>query len=138
MFAAYALIIGASAIAYSDNFSLACVITSVSLFLVGAADRLRTAWNWRWLQFLGAISYSLYLTHTPITNAVFRVGYMMTGRNLYLEVIWWAASIAACIAFASVMWWAIERPCVRLAQKVSFPKQNEKLGDLYPQPSIAE
>jgi peptidoglycan/LPS O-acetylase OafA/YrhL len=121
VFAAYALIIAASAIAHSDTFSLACVMTSVSLFLVGAIDRLRTAWNWRWLQFLGTISYSLYLIHNPITGAVFRVGFMITGRNVFWEAIWWSASIAACIAFASAIWWTIERPSVRLARKVSFP-----------------
>jgi peptidoglycan/LPS O-acetylase OafA/YrhL len=138
VFAAYALIIGASAIAHSDNFSLACVITSVSLFLVGATNRLRTAWNWRWLQFLGAISYSLYLIHNPVTGAVFRVGFIMTGRTVYWEAVWWCASIATCIAFASAIWWAIERPSVRLARKVSFPTPRAKRVHLHQQPSPAE
>jgi peptidoglycan/LPS O-acetylase OafA/YrhL len=30
---------------------------------------------------LGAISYSLYLTHNPITGAAFRVGYMVTAAH---------------------------------------------------------
>jgi peptidoglycan/LPS O-acetylase OafA/YrhL len=74
VFAAYALFIAGSAIAYTDKFSLACVVTSMSLFLMGAINRLYMACNWRWLQFLGAISYSLYLIHNPITGASFRVG----------------------------------------------------------------
>jgi peptidoglycan/LPS O-acetylase OafA/YrhL len=133
VFAAYALIIGASAIAHSDKFSLACVVTSMSLFLVGAINRLYTAWNWRWLQFLGAISYSLYLIHNPITGASFRVGYIMTGRNIYWEAIWWAASLAACIAFAWAIYRTVERPSVQLARKVSFPNTKVKCGDFHQQ-----
>jgi peptidoglycan/LPS O-acetylase OafA/YrhL len=127
VFAAYALIIGVSAVAYTDKFSLACVVTSMSLFVMGAINRLYTACNWRWLQFLGAISYSLYLIHNPITGASFRVGYMVTGQNIYWEAIWWFASLAACIAFAWAIYRAVERPSVHLAHKVSFPKTKVKV-----------
>lgn len=131
-FAAYALIIGDSAIVQGDQFSLVCIITSVILYVMGAADRLYTALNWRWLQFLGAISYSLYLIHNPITGASFRVGYMLTDRNVFWEAFWWGASIAACIAVAGAMWWAIEKPSVRLARKISFSNRTDKAAQFAP------
>lgn len=131
-FAAYALIIGTSAIIQGDQFSLACTITAATLYVVGVADRLHTALNWRWLQFLGAISYSLYLIHNPITGASFRVGYMLTGRSIFWEAFWWSVSIAACIAVAGALWWAIERPSTRLARKIRFSSSLDKSRQLVP------
>jgi peptidoglycan/LPS O-acetylase OafA/YrhL len=125
-FTVYALLIGASSIITYDWFSLVCVLTAAILLWVGIADRLQKAWNWRWLQFLGMISYSLYLIHNPITGATFRVGYMITGRNVYLEALWWCASIAASITVAWAMWWAVERPSLQLARKISFASHEGK------------
>ena len=51
------------------------------------SGRIYSACSWRWIQMLGAISYSLYLTHIPITGAAFRVGYMVTGRSPILEAV---------------------------------------------------
>jgi peptidoglycan/LPS O-acetylase OafA/YrhL len=73
--------------------------------------------NWRWLQFLGTISYSLYLIHNPITGAAFRAGFLLTGRNIYTEAFWWLVSLAACIGAATLFWLFIERPSARLAKK---------------------
>ena len=125
-FVVYVLFIGVPSIINGDWFSLVCVLTAATLLSVGIADRLQSAWNWRWLQFLGTISYSLYLIHNPITGATFRVGYMITGRNAYLEALWWSASIVASITFAWVMWWAVEKPSVQLARKVSFASREGK------------
>ena len=122
VFALYAAIIGVSAIAHMDKFALACVITAMTLFLMGFANRLYTACNWRWLQFLGTISYSIYLIHNPITGASFRVGYMITGQNLYWEAFWWLISLVACIAFAWVIYTLVEKPSNSLAHRIHFPK----------------
>lgn len=101
-----------------DAFTIACALTALGLWAVAARGRLYSALDWRWLQTLGAISYSLYLTHNPITGATFRVGYMLTGRSPFLEVVWWIMATAACIAFAFAMWWLVERPSIRLARRI--------------------
>jgi peptidoglycan/LPS O-acetylase OafA/YrhL len=118
-FVAYCLVIGATAYINRNDFDAVCVGTAALLYLVGAADKLATATNWRWLQFLGTISYSLYLIHNPITGASFRVGYMITGRSIIWEAVWWIVSLGACIICASGMWWTIERPSLRLARMLS-------------------
>jgi peptidoglycan/LPS O-acetylase OafA/YrhL len=129
-FTAYGLVIGAIAYLNRNDFDAACVATAALLYMVGAADKLATAANWRWLQFLGAISYSLYLIHNPITGASFRVGYMVTGRSMIWEAVWWLVSLAACIIFASAMWWAIERPSLRLARMLSYAEATAPMAQV--------
>jgi peptidoglycan/LPS O-acetylase OafA/YrhL len=122
-FVVYAASIGASAISKSDPFALACVVTASILWAAGLAGKIGML-NWRWLQFLGTISYSLYLLHNPISGATFRVGYMMTGRSIITEAFWWPISIAVCITVASVFWYSIEIPCLNLARR--FGRESNK------------
>lgn len=107
-------------IARGNAFSIACAATSCLLWIAAVTGVLSTGLSWPWLQFLGAISYSLYLIHNPITGASFRAGYMLTGHGIWWELFWWLASIAACIIFASAMWWSIERPSIRLGRLIRF------------------
>jgi peptidoglycan/LPS O-acetylase OafA/YrhL len=120
-FVVFALLIGGFAIFRGESFSLASVLTAGVLWIAAATKRIYTALGWRWLQFLGLISYSLYLTHNPITGAVFRIGY--TGRSALLEAMWWFVSIACCILVAAGLWWLVERPSMRLARKISLRQQ---------------
>jgi peptidoglycan/LPS O-acetylase OafA/YrhL len=129
-FATYGLIIGAMAFINHDDFDGVCVATAALLYIVGAANKLTMAANWRWLQFLGVISYSLYLIHNPITGASFRIGYMITGRSMIWEAVWWIVSLAACIIFASAMWWAIERPSQRLSHRISRAKATASMAQV--------
>jgi peptidoglycan/LPS O-acetylase OafA/YrhL len=122
-FVVFALLVGGFAIFRGESFSLASVLTAGVLWIAAATKRIYTALGWRWLQFLGLISYSLYLTHNPITGAVFRVGYTLTGRSALLEAMWWFASIACCILVAAGLWWLVERPSMRLARKISLRQQ---------------
>jgi peptidoglycan/LPS O-acetylase OafA/YrhL len=102
----------------NNPFALVCVATAMLLSLAAATNKLATGLSYAGVQFLGAISYSLYLIHNPITGASFRVGYMLTGHGLWWEGFWWVVSIAACIASAGIMWWFVERPSMRLARRV--------------------
>lgn len=118
-FLAYVTVIAASAI-YQPNsnyFALICCATAISLLTVAVAGQLAVLLDWRWLQFLGTISYSLYLIHNPVTGAAFRVGYSLTGRTVYTEALWWVVSLMACICAASLLWFLIERPSARLARQ---------------------
>ena len=120
--APYYLAYGASLLVaglwHSDNFTTVCVLTSLLLWAASISGRIYTACSWRPIQMLGAISYSLYLTHNPITGAAFRAGYMVTGRSPLLEAFWWLLVTCACIGFAWAVWWLVERPSIRLARRV--------------------
>jgi peptidoglycan/LPS O-acetylase OafA/YrhL len=114
-FLAYAGAVLASGLHDGSPFVIACSLTALSLLLVSRMGRLSTLLNWRWVQFLGAISYSLYLIHSPITGATFRVGYMFTGRTIYTEALWWVVSIAACLVAATLLRLSVERPMLKLS-----------------------
>lgn len=115
---AYGALLLFAGMSHSDNFTTASVLTSLLLWTAAASGRIVSACSWRWLQVLGAISYSLYLTHNPITGAAFRAGYTLTGRSPILEAFWWFVVTGACLAFAWCVWWLIERPSIGLAGRI--------------------
>jgi peptidoglycan/LPS O-acetylase OafA/YrhL len=67
-FLVYATVIAIAAIHRSDYFALVSCATAASLLVVSITGRQTQLLNWRWLQYLGAISYSLYLIHNPVTR----------------------------------------------------------------------
>lgn len=115
-FLTYAGIVLAAAIFRADLFALTSGATALVLVSVAISGRLGNLLNWRWLQFLGMISYSLYLTHNPITGATFRVWYIIAGRSPADQVIALLLSICACILFAWIMHRVVEKPCIALAR----------------------
>ena len=116
-FLGYVAIIAAASIHSSGFFALVCCLTAISLLAVATAGQLASWLNWRWLQFLGTISYSLYLIHNPVTGATFRAGYLITGRTIYTEILWWIVSLVVCLCAASLFWFLIERPSAQLARQ---------------------
>jgi peptidoglycan/LPS O-acetylase OafA/YrhL len=64
--------------------------------------------------FLGTISYSLYLTHNPITGASFFL-LAKLGTPQWFAL---GATILICIAFAYAFWLAFEQPSMKLAHRV--------------------
>ena len=118
LFVAYAAIISASAIIYGNSFSVACAATAILIYAVGSTNRLHSLLNWGWVQGLGAISYSLYLIHNPITGATFRVGKFLGGHSVAWDALWWFLSLGACIASAAMMWLLVEKPSIGFARKI--------------------
>jgi peptidoglycan/LPS O-acetylase OafA/YrhL len=93
-------------------------VTALAIFVAGRRERLSTWLAARPLQLLGAISYSLYLVHNPITGAAFRVGYRLTGRTLVTEALWFGLVTGVCVAFAWLFHRAVERPTLALSHRV--------------------
>jgi peptidoglycan/LPS O-acetylase OafA/YrhL len=117
-FLTYAAVMFGLGLYRADVFMLVCVVSAFALFAVARIGRLTTFLNWRALQFIGSISYSLYLLHNPVIGATFRIGYWLTERTMITEALWWAVSILACVGAAFCLWFAIERPSMNLAKSV--------------------
>jgi peptidoglycan/LPS O-acetylase OafA/YrhL len=109
-------------ILHHDEFAIAAAITSGLIFCVGARGRLHDLLDWRWLQGLGAISYSLYLIHNPLTGATFRIGALLRDHSVAWDVVWWLISIIVCILAATAMWAFVERPSMKLSRRIPLER----------------
>lgn len=99
-------------------------VSTCSLILfAGMLGKLTTWLNYRPLQGLGAISYSLYLLHNPISGAAFHVGYGITGRNVWLEGLWFLCVIALCILSAAIFYRLLELPSMKFSRRISLVKK---------------
>ncbi|MCY2978716.1 MAG: acyltransferase [Planctomycetota bacterium] len=114
VFVIYAALIGATACWRQDAFAVVCCITACCLIPGANSNWL----NWRWVQFLGAISYSLYLTHNPISGASYFILRKYLGESALSEFFMLIAVIVSCVVGAWLVWFAIERPFIRFAKRV--------------------
>src|SRR5262249_54877470 len=75
------------------------------------------------VQFLGAISYSLYLYHASIGwRFVSLMQKLIPGSwSPVMAIAVFLAGIAVSILFSALMWRLIERPFLRLSQKIRMP-----------------
>lgn len=111
----------ALALSVPDIFTIICMITATGLLVAGKTGFIARGIGWRPLLFLGTVSYSLYLTHNPITGASFFI-------LAKLGVPEWAAlavTIATCIIGAGLFWFAIERPTMKLAHRIKLRRDSE-------------
>jgi peptidoglycan/LPS O-acetylase OafA/YrhL len=90
--------------------------------LLIAAIRFQGSWvvkilNLAWVRFLGVLSYSLYLCHSIILEAiigVWAIGPIATG----------AAGILCALIFATLVHFFVERPCTTVRKRLSRVQQN--------------
>jgi peptidoglycan/LPS O-acetylase OafA/YrhL len=81
--------------------------------------------RWRPIQFLGAISYSLYLYHASVGYRVVSLAQHVSGRSLSpaLGVVTFLVAVTASIAVATIGWRFVERPSQSLARHVRLPRR---------------
>jgi len=96
--------------------------TAAALLLAGRLGCMTTWLRWRWLQFLGLVSYSLYLVHNPLTGAGFNVVRRVMPDGLASELLGLAISIAICVgvAYAAFRW--VEVPSQRWSHAVRLKR----------------
>jgi peptidoglycan/LPS O-acetylase OafA/YrhL len=93
-------------------------------------------WGWvltrRPVQFLGAISYSMYLYHSSIGwRFVSLVQRLVPGQwPAATAVTVYLAGIAVSLGIAALLWWCIERPCLAWCHRIRLPRNTA--GDPVP------
>lgn len=100
-----------------EPFTLACLGAGAVIYGVGVAGRLGTLLNGRAIQFLGRISYSLYLLHIPVSGATFALMSMTLGDSLPHRAMALVAVLMANLVVAWTAWRFIERPSTALARR---------------------
>lgn len=111
------LLSGASATQFLAPAVSALVMLCARYERVGAVLRARP------LLWLGTISYSLYLFHSPVGWRFVSVAQLVIPApwNTPTALAVYAAGIALCVAVAAVAWRIVEKPFLALAQRVSLP-----------------
>lgn len=122
-----ALLCAALALSAPNMFTIFSMVTAVGLYVARQTGFIHNGLSWRPIAFLGTVSYSLYLTHNPVTGASFFLLDKVGAPQ-------WAAlllTLAACVVAAYAFWWLIERPSMNLAHKVKLQARVE------PRPTVA-
>jgi peptidoglycan/LPS O-acetylase OafA/YrhL len=110
-------------------FSLlaAFATATVSFALLPGASYLKTVLNLRPLQFIGKISYGLYLWHTLVylfleKSFLYRVLRFQHHRSLSMFAVG-TLEVAAAICVATASWYLLEQPCLRFKERFEGPAQ---------------
>jgi peptidoglycan/LPS O-acetylase OafA/YrhL len=115
---AYSAVLFAVGIVKHDEFAIASVITAILLLEVGRAGKMHLWLTAGWMQFLGRISYSVYLTHVPIVGVVFFVGYKVLGVSVLTDGVCLVAGVIASIVTSAVMWQIVEKPAIASSRQI--------------------
>lgn len=89
---------------------------TLAIFTAGKLGKLQVWLNWRWLQYLGRISYSLYLIHYPVSHCLTWAGWRWFDNSptpAQATLILSACLVASLIA-GHLLYIAVEAPSVRL------------------------
>lgn len=104
------------------GYSNSTVVSLLATVLILLACRLGTLESWlggRVFQFLGRISYSLYLIHGATGAAVLFIGERLTGRQLPVSLFWLCLAIAVSVLAAHLMHLYIELPSARWSKQLT-------------------
>lgn len=87
-------------------------------------DRMATVLSGPVIQWLGTISYSLYLFHTTIGWRFVRISGKFGGQNasLWTSAPIFLAGVLICVVAAWLAWRLIERPSMDFSRRVALPK----------------
>ncbi|PJI94127.1 acyltransferase family protein [Luteimicrobium subarcticum] len=102
-------------------FALATAAVLVILFLVG---RLGSR-PWRWLLFLGSISYSLYLVHLPVIDVGMGALDKVLPQTLVGALVAVVVGAAAAMTVAVVLHRWVEVPAIRLSRSLTTGSREE-------------
>jgi peptidoglycan/LPS O-acetylase OafA/YrhL len=105
---------------HANGFTIVAVVTALTILVVAYAGRLETLLENKILQFAGAISYSLYLLHNPVSRAAFQIFNMSFEQSPISEASGLIFALLVCFMTAWLFRQAIEKPSIRLSRYVSL------------------
>jgi peptidoglycan/LPS O-acetylase OafA/YrhL len=104
-------------------FNAPCAVTALLLFLASRTGYLVRGLAGAGWQFLGRISYSLYLVHVPLLILGFGLWGRLAGRGVIQDLAGLVIVGGGVIGAAGLFWWLIERPCHALATRLTLRRK---------------
>ena len=104
-----------------NDFTILSIGTAIVLHVAFRTGYIYRGLDWRWVQFLGTVSYSLYLIHNPIVGGVSFLSARWIGSDFLTLLL----SVAASIAAAVVFWYLLERPSLAFAHRIRVKKSDK-------------
>ena len=105
----------AASIANRDVQPFVVLATAAAIMGVGLAGRLRSWLDVRWLQFLGRLSYSLYLVHF-IGATLVKIGMPRIGDSVAGGLLLFVTANAVSVVAAWMLYRLVEAPSLRLTK----------------------
>jgi len=117
-----------SASVYRQLSATVAILTAAAILLVQQRDIMHTTLVNRPIQFLGKISYSLYLIHLPVGWRLITLTKMLGGPVLspVASSLVFLAAIFVSIVAAWIFFLAVEAPSIRLAKRVEVPRVHQR------------
>lgn len=112
-------------------FSTYCAVaTALSLFLVGNAGAMGSVLSGPVFQFLGKISYSLYLIHLSIGWRFITLWKQLFGPELGVlsSLVALTGGVGLSVLASWLFYVILEAPSMKLARRVSLPKSQHPFG----------
>jgi len=116
LFAAVALALSANFRGLDHRVIAGCV-TTAAIYAASISGGLCTWLGNRVVQYLGRLSYCIYLVHWDLGKSVLRFGIRLTGMSKWPAFGWFIAANLVCIAAAHLLHVAIERPSMAFASR---------------------
>ncbi len=120
--AAYCVILLIIGLIYHADFTIAVAITASLLLLAGMLDKMHIWLNWGVLQWLGLVSYSLYLLHNPVTGASANIAKKIFHDGLFADIFSMFMSLFACLIVAYLSFLIVERPSIKWSHAIKLKK----------------
>jgi peptidoglycan/LPS O-acetylase OafA/YrhL len=111
-----------ASLAIRPNLEVPIALAAALLvYTAGRLGRLESWLAWPWLQYLGRISYSLYLIHVPVRDTFQAVGSALTGGDPIAAQCFSLAALAASFGAAHLLHRWVEVPTMELARRWKQP-----------------
>jgi peptidoglycan/LPS O-acetylase OafA/YrhL len=121
--AGYAVVLAVAGAVADSSFVFASLAGGAMLVAGSVLPAFERLLNQRWLQFLGVVSYSLYLTHNQITGATAFLLKRFVAAGVLAELALLAAIVAVCLVFAALAQRLVERPSIGWSRRVSLAQR---------------
>ena len=129
LFAGYVVILGCALIVDFRIRLVVALAAAVVLLLGGLSHNLDRWLNFRWLTWLGRISYSFFLIHTVVHWLVLSVGHGVTGTEPHAALAWMLLAYFLAIPAAWGFYQLAERPSLWLVawwKQAAIPLPNNR------------